>query len=132
MFHYATQRVQQGLSVTLLRHIDRLVIIIGHTARHRRRDAGDCLVPFGDGRRHLLGGSFETERTRLPWHKAFIFLVGLAQRRLAAETLGGFRLPQTRIQPDALIEYETFAVVVRAAAFLEILQDAAVELEDFL
>ncbi len=39
---------------------------------------------------------------------------------------------QLRIEPDALIEYEIFAVVVLGADVFEILQDAAVELQDVL
>ena len=37
---------------------------------------------------------------------------------------------QGRIDADALVEDETFAVVMRAAALLEIFEDAAVELEN--
>ena len=44
--------------------------------------------------------------------------------------MGGFCLLQTRVKPDALIEHKAFAVVVRAAAFLKIFQDAPVELEN--
>ena len=61
-----------------------------------------------------------------------VFLIGRGQRRLALETLRGFGFLQTGIEADALVEDKTFAVVMRAAAFLEIFQDAAVELENLL
>ena len=85
-----------------------------------------------DGLRHLLGGCLETIRTRLAARVAFVVLLGVSQRRLAAEALRRVRLLQTRIQADALIEHETFSVVMRAATVLEVFQDATVELKNFL
>ena len=124
------KRLQQGLAIAIFRHIDRLEIIMRLAARQRRDGAADRLVASCDVQRHLLGGRFETIRTRLAANIARVLLIRLGQRRLAAKTLRGFRLLQARIEADALVEHETFAVVMRAAAFLEIFQDAAVELEN--
>ena len=46
------------------------------------------------------------------------------------ETLGGIGLAQGRVHSHALVENKTLSIVVRTAAFLEVFQDAAVELMD--
>src|SRR4051812_42325439 len=42
------------------------------------------------------------------------------------------RAPELRVQRNALVENEAFAAEVRATGFLEILEDAALELPDVL
>ena len=130
IFHHAAKHLDQRPAVAIFRHIQRLVIVARLAARQRRDRAADRFVTLREGQRHLLGGRFETIRTRLARNIARVRLIRLGQRRLAAETLRGLRLLQTGIQADALVEDETFAVVMRAATFLEIFQDAAVELEN--
>src|ERR1700761_1291432 len=58
-----------------------------------------------------------------------MLLVFLCQRCLAAKALRSLRLVQARIQSHALIEDEALPIVVRSATFLEIFENAAVELK---
>ena len=59
-----------------------------------------------------------------------IFLLMLGERSLAGETNGRTGLAEGGIDADALVEDEAFAIVVIAADFLEVFQDAAFELID--
>ena len=61
---------------------------------------------------------------------ARVVLFGRGERHLAVETEDRLGFAERGVDADAAIEDEAFAVEVGAAAFLEIFQDAAVELVD--
>lgn len=105
-------------------------IIVGDTAGERGGDAADGSLAGFDGEAALLVGSLEAIRTTLACNVARIFLIIGIERGEAGVALIGLRFVETRINPDALIEDETFAVVMGAATFLEIFEDAAIELEN--
>ncbi len=130
VLQHAGQKIEQRRAVPLDRHGDRFAVVIRNGARQRIGRAGDLIVAFADRLRHLLGRGGETIGTGLAGNVARVALLFRAQRREAAVALRALRFAQCGIDPDALVEDKTFAVVVRAAALLEIFQDAAIELED--
>ena len=60
---------------------------------------------------------------------ARVLLLLRRQRRQALETHCRVGLLQRRVHADALVEDETFTAIVRAATFLEVLENAAVQLQ---
>ena len=83
-----------------------------------------------DGKALLFVGSFEAIGTALAGDVARISLVVCIERGETDETLVGLGFVERWIDPDALVEDKTFAVIMRAAAFLEIFEDAAIKLEN--
>src|SRR5690606_19743174 len=87
-------------------------------------------IAFGPRLRRAHGLASVAMRTGYSGHVPRIGLVVRIERGLADKTLRGVRFAQRGVHAHPLVENKTFAVVVRAAAFLEIFQNAAVELED--
>src|SRR4051812_36140755 len=85
-----------------------------------------------DARCHLLRRALEAVRAGLSYHVVFMLLVRLSQRALAVEALKRLGFQQARIHAHAPVEHETLAVVVFSTALLEVLENAAIELEDIL
>src|SRR5260370_18909194 len=81
---------------------------------------------------HMLGRRLETVRAGFSRHMVLMLLIGLRERSLTGKALRDRSLVQARIHTHSLIEHEALAVVVLTAAFLEVLENAAVELEDGL
>ena len=65
-------------------------------------------------------------------HVARIFLFGEGERSLADEAERSSGFAQGGVERDAFVEDEAVAFEMFAAAFLEIAENAAIELEDFL
>ena len=59
-----------------------------------------------------------------------VALFGFGQRHLAIEAHHRIGLTQLRVHAHPPVEDETFAIIVGAAAFLEILENSPIELED--
>ena len=57
--------------------------------------------------------------------------IGGGEGCFTIETLRGVGLAQGRIHSHPLIEYETFSIIMRASAFLEIFENPSIELEYF-
>src|SRR6266851_4741229 len=64
-------------------------------------------------------------------HVARVALLVLAQRHLAVEAEHGVRLAKFGVHADAPIKDKAFALEMRAAAFFEIFQNAAIKLKHF-
>src|SRR5262245_30990843 len=86
-------------------------------------------MPARYARRHLLGVALEAVRAGFPRDVVLVLLIRFGQRTLAVEALSGFGFVQARIHAHASVEHEALAIVVLAAALLEVFEDAAVELE---
>src|SRR5690606_14255824 len=76
------------------------------------------------------GGRGRATRAGDVGHVARVVLFGDGDGHLAGEAELGVGFAQGGVEADAAVEDEAFAVVVRAAAFLEVFEDAAVELEN--
>jgi hypothetical protein len=90
----------------------------------------DRLLALRNPRGHCFNGGLEAKGTRLSGNVTGIVLILRRQGREAAEALGGFRFTQGGINPHALVENKAFAIVVRAATFLKIFENAPIELMD--
>src|SRR5262249_15901869 len=129
---HAAQRFQQGLSVTLRRHLDGFEVVPRLAAWKCSRELADLLMPACDARRHLLRLSLEAVRPGLPCHVGLMLLLVLGQRTLAVEALTGVGFLQARIHACAPVEHETLAIVVLSAALFEVLENAPIELKYML
>jgi hypothetical protein len=109
---------------------NRAKVVTRHAAGQGSSGIPNRFLPMQDAQLHFLFLRFEAKRTGLTGDIAGIVLITLREWREAAETLGGIGFAQGGINADALVEDEALAVVVRPAAFLEVFQDAAIELMD--
>src|SRR5687767_11437823 len=123
---------EHGEAVAMRGNADGTKIVIRHAAGKRRRRGTNGGMAPRDVEAHPLLGSFEAIGAALAGHITGVLLVLRIQRSEAGEALVGGGLVQRWVHADALIEDKAFALVMRAAAFLEIFEDAAVELEDIL
>src|ERR1700737_962971 len=78
---------------------------------------------------HVLRRRFETVRAGFSRHIVLMLLIGCAQRSLAGKALRRTRFLQAGIHAHSLIEHEALPLVVLATALLEVLENAAIELE---
>src|ERR1700730_12348373 len=81
---------------------------------------------------HVLRRRFETVRAGFSRHIVLMLLIGFAQRSLAGKALRRTRFLQAGIHAHSLIEHEALPLVVLATALLEVLENAAIELQDGL
>src|SRR5690606_36295955 len=113
-------------------YVDRFELIVRLTAGERWDDPLQRLMSTRDRRRHLVGGRSKAIGATAFRNVVLVRTVGRVQWRQTIEAVGGLRLLQASIEPRAMVEDEAHAVVVSAAALLEILEDAAFELKDVL
>ena len=71
-------------------------------------------------------------RARDGFHVARVFLFDRGERSLTDEAERGSSFAQRGIKRDAFVEHEAIAFEMFTAAFLEIAQNATIELEDLV
>lgn len=130
MLEDAIEKFQKRGAFAIGGDTDGTEIIVSNAAGKRRGDATDGGVARFEGEAFLFVRCFKAIGTTFTRDEAGILLVLCVERGETGEALVGFGFVQRRIDADALVENETFAVVMRAATFLEILENAAIELEN--
>ncbi len=132
MRHDVAEGVEQRLVIAGCGDVQRALVRVGEAAGQGRGGGADGGVAFFNLLALLLLGGLEAVGAGNMLDVTRIGLLLRCERRLAGEALRGSRLMQPGIDADALVEHKELAVVMRAAAFLEVLQDAALKLPDVL
>src|SRR5690606_16205177 len=121
--------IQHRQAIAFLRNTQRPECLGRHTAGQWIRCRADCLMTLLQDLRRLFRLAAVAPRAGTAGYIARVLLLGRCQRRQAPEALRRIGFLQRRIDADTLVEDETLTAIMRTTAFLEVLEDAAIQLQ---
>ena len=126
------QKINQRPAVVPRRHVEGPLVGGGSRPGQGIARSGERRFALREGDDRLLSRRLRAERARHRRNIVLRLLVFHGEWLLAGVALGCRRLLEPRIQRHAVVEDEAVAGIMVAAAFLEILQDASLQLIDLL